>query len=267
MIAQESLRQGRLDEALADLQAQVREEPEEPRHRVFLFQLLAVLGRGDRALAQLEAAGALDAAALPMVHTYRPALAAEEVRAAVFAGLERPAVLGPAPGWSDALVEALRLTAAGEHGRAGELRAQALEGAPAVAGSIDGVGFAWIADADARLGPMLEVVVGGRYGWLPFQRLRAMRVEPPSDLRDLVWLAARLTLDDGAELVALVPTRYPGVEASDDPSLQLCRRTSWTELGAGSGCWAGSGQRLLATDAGEYPLLHVRELQLGARHG
>jgi type VI secretion system protein ImpE len=131
---------------------------------------------------------------------------------------------------------------------------------------VDGAPFAWIADGDGRLGPMLEVVVNGRYAWLPFQRLRAVRLEAPSDLRDFVWMPAFVTLETGAELPALVPARYPGSEAREDP-LRLCRRTEWTELGVGTGCWAGAGQRMLATDRGEHPFLDLRAIRLQGAGG
>jgi type VI secretion system protein ImpE len=38
----------------------------------------------------------------------------------------------------------------------------------------------------------------------------------------------------------------------------MSRKTEWRELADSS--FAGLGQRLLATDAGEYPLLEVREI-------
>jgi len=262
MLAQESLRAGRLDEALAHLQAQVRKEPGDARHRVFLFQLLAVLGRWERALTQLQAAGELDSTMMPMVGTYRQALAAEAVRAAVFAGRESPSLVGEPQEWMAWIVEASRLTAAGDHARAGELRARAFEEAPPTPGEMDGARFEWIADADGRLGPLLEVILRGRYTWLPLQRVRAIRLEAPADLRDLVWTPAFFTLETGAELPGLIPTRYPGSEQSDDPQIRLSRRTEWAELGAGTGCWAGTGQRTLATDQGDRPLLDVRAVRL-----
>ena len=49
MPAIDALRTGDLAQALADLQNDVRSSPDDPRHRVFLFQLLAVLGNWDRA--------------------------------------------------------------------------------------------------------------------------------------------------------------------------------------------------------------------------
>ena len=84
------------------------------------------------------------------------------------------------------------------------------------AGDINGQPFEWIADADSRLGPVLEAVINGRYYWVPFARLAAVDVEAPEDLRDMVWMPAQLQFENGGESVALIPTRYPGSETSDD---------------------------------------------------
>ena len=88
------LREGQVDQALAHLQAEVRKNPADPKLRVLLFQLLAVLGAWDRAANQLKVAGELDAKALPMVQAYRTALDCEALRASVFAGRKTPLVFG-----------------------------------------------------------------------------------------------------------------------------------------------------------------------------
>jgi type VI secretion system protein ImpE len=69
-----------LAETLAELQTRVRQSPGDPKLRNFLFQLLAVLGQWDRALAQLVVAGEMDAAAIPMVQMYGDAVRAEPLR-------------------------------------------------------------------------------------------------------------------------------------------------------------------------------------------
>ena len=74
MTAEECLRAGDLEQALASLIGLVKKQPANLKNRVFLFQLFTVLGQWDRALTQLNVAGDLDAAALPMVQTYREAL-------------------------------------------------------------------------------------------------------------------------------------------------------------------------------------------------
>lgn len=260
MLVTDLLREGQVEQALAQLQAEVRKNPSDSKQRVLLFQLLSVLGQWERAGNQLKVAGELDAKALPMVQTYRTALDCEAFRAAVFAGEKTPLVFGTPADWIARLVEALRLTAAGNHVQAESLRAQALEQAPATGGSIDGQAFEWVADADSRIGPVCEAIVNGKYFWIPFGCLQTIAIEPPEDLRDFVWMPARLTFANGGESVALIPTRYPGSEAQADGALRLARKTAWTQ--AAENTYLGSGQRMLATDQAEYALMDVRRIQL-----
>jgi type VI secretion system protein ImpE len=262
MPAEQSLREGRVRDALAELQAQVRKEPANAKYRIFLFQLLAVLGQWERALNQLNVLGEMDASSLPMVQTYREAIRCELLRADVFASRRSPLVFGdPAP-WVAFLLEALRLSAEGHPAQAQTARDQAFEAAPATTGTLDGQPFAWLADADPRLGPMLEAVVNGRYYWIPFHRIRTIALEQPADLRDYVWMPARFTWANGGETVGLIPSRYPGSETGTDPLVQLGRKTEWLEGDAG--VYLGLGQRMLATDQGEYPLLDIRRIELNA---
>jgi type VI secretion system protein ImpE len=258
----EELRRGDVEAALAELQAQVRAEPANAAHRVFLFQLLCVTGDWQRALNQLAVAGDLDAGTLGMVHVYREAVRNELLRNEVFAGRKTPLVFGDPERWVALLLEALKLTAAGEIAKGADLRAEAFEEAPASAGRLNGQAFEWIADADSRLGPVLEAIVNGSYYWIPMARIAAFRIEEPEDLRDLVWLPAELKWTNGGEAFGLLPARYPGSELSADPAVRLARRTEWLEKGVD--CYVGLGQRMLATDNGEYSLMDVRDVILAS---
>ena len=265
-----TLRDGTLADTLVELQTRVRNEPANAKHRIFLFELLAVLGQWDRALNQLNVAGELSAAALAMVQMYREALNCEVLRAEVFAGRRSPLVFGQPEQWVALLIEALRLTAAGRIGQAEELRTSALEAAAATSGSLrQGAGsedpaqpLEWIADADSRLGPVLEAIVNGRYYWIPFRNIRSVMIEKPADLRDLVWVPARFLWGNGGEAVGLIPTRYPGSEVSEDDAIRLARKTDWAERGPQT--FTGLGQRMLATDAGEFALMDIRRIDLDA---
>lgn len=260
MRAEDALKDGDVDTALADLTERVRKAPSDPRLRVFLFQLLAVLGRWERALNQLGVAGELDAGALAMVNTYRDAIRCEALRTRVFEGERHPLLFGEPEDWMALLVQALRVAATNGAEDSQALRERAFEAAPATAGRLDDLPFQWIGDADGRLGPMLEAIIEGRYFWVPFHRIRALELEPPADLRDLVWAPAHVTWANGGQSVALIPTRYPGSEASSDGRIRLARLTEWQDRGAG--LYTGLGQRMLATDTGEYPLLGVRRIEL-----
>ncbi|MBC7956669.1 MAG: tetratricopeptide repeat protein [Cytophagales bacterium] len=257
---QELLTAGDPAQALAALQNQVREKPGDAKLRVFLFQLLSVLGQWERAMAQLEVCGQLDHGTLAMVQTYREAIKCEAVRGAVFAGKTTPVVFGQPAEWVALLVQALSHDAQGHPEQAQQLRAQAFDAAPATAGSLNGEAFDWIADADSRLGPVLEVVLNGRYTWLPFNALSAITVEAPVDLRDMVWTPVHLTFTNGGDTVALVPTCYPGTREQPDGKLKLARATEW--LPCGPEQYAGLGQRILSTSSAELGVLEARDIKL-----
>ncbi len=264
MTAEESVRAGRLEEALAELQAQVRKQPAEPRLRIFLFQLLSVLGQWDRALTQLKVAADLDASAATMMATYKEVLRCEMLRAEVFSGRHQPLLFGKPAEWMALLVQALRLAGEQKFEEAAKLRERAFESAPATTGTISGTindqPFEWIGDADQRIGPMLEAIVNGRYYWIPFSRLSEIRIEKPADLRDIAWTPAYLTIANGGETVGLIPTRYPGSERAPNPALVMARGTEWSE-GPG-GTYVGLGQRLLATNEAEHALMDIRTITL-----
>lgn len=261
MLANDLVREGQLDLALAQLQAEVRKNPSDGKLRIFLFQLLAVTGQWERAATQLGVVGDLDAKALPMVQTYRTALDCEVFRASVFSGDKTPLIFGEPEDWIARMIEAIRLVAQQRYTEAERLRNEALEQAPAVGGEIDAQPFEWIADADSRLGPLCEAIINGKYYWIPFHRLQHVTIEPPEDLRDFVWMPVRLTFANGGESVALIPTRYPGSETDKEGAIRLSRKTDWVQVGDAT--YLGHGQRMLATDSGEFPLLDVRRIAIG----
>jgi type VI secretion system protein ImpE len=259
--AEHSLRNGDPAAALAHLQEQVRAAPADAKLRVFLFQLLCVLGQWERALNQLKVAADLDAGTLAMAQTYGDAVRCELIRRDVFEGKKSPMVFGQPEQWLALLIESLLLAGRGEASKAEDYRRHAFDDAEASSGVLDGRSFEWICDADSRLGPVLEAVINGRYYWVPFSRLSTVSVEPPADLRDMVWMPASLQFENGGESVALIPTRYPGSDASGDGLLALARKTIWTEVATDS--HHGLGQRIIATDAGDVPLMEIRSLSIG----
>jgi len=260
MPVQDNLRTDDLQETLALVQDQVRKDPATSKHRVCLFQLLAVMGQWERALNQLNLLGEMDASTLPMVQTYREALQCEALRREVFGGLRAPLVLGEPQRWLALLIEALRLLATKDPEQARCLRDEALDGAPPSRGVINDQPFEWIMDADLRLGPVVEAIVNGRYYWAPFQNIRRITVEPPSDLRDLVWMPAEFIWANGGSMVGLIPTRYPGSDTAPDSTIQLARRTDW--VAAGEGLETGLGQRMFATEQDDYPLMDLRSIEI-----
>ncbi len=258
MTSSELLKSGDTAAALKALTDEVRAKPADSKQRVFLAQLLCVLGQWERALNQLTVAAELDALAVPMKQIYGEAIRCEGVRADVFAGTRTPMIFGQPDEWLALLIESLLRQGRGEPQLAEDLRQRAFDGAPASSGTIDGQRFKWLADADMRLGPVLEAYVNGRYYWIPYARLAHIKLEPPEDLRDCVWTPAHLQFENGGETLALIPTRYEGSDKSADGGLQLARKTEWRELRPE--VWAGLGQRVLGSNEGEFALMDVREI-------
>lgn len=263
--AEWSLKNGDPVAALGELQDRVRDNPADAKLRVFLFQLLCLLGQWDRALNQLKVACELDPIALAMAQMYGEAVRCEAMRREVFEGRKSPMVLGEPEQWLALLIESMLLAGRGQRAQSQELRARAFDDAEASSGTIGGRPFAWIADADSRLGPVLEAVINGRYYWVPFSRLSTIAIDAPEDLRDMVWMPAHFRFENGGESVALIPTRYPGSESSSDGLIVLGRKTVWDEVSENT--YHGLGQRIIATDAGDTPLMDIRAIAINSGAG
>jgi len=254
MTAEELLSKGQLNEAYEHLKKQVQADPANPKLRIFLFQMLIVMGEWQRGLTQLNIVGDLDAESLPMVQTYRELIRCEVYREDVFSGKRTPLVFGEPEHWIALLIESLSVSE--EHAK--ELRSQAFEMAPVSSGNIDGDDFSWIADADSRLGPALEVIINGRYYWVPYTAIKQIKIEEPTDLRDLVWTAAHFVWTNEGETIGFIPTRYVNTHLESEFDLKLSRKTVWQEQKEGE--FFGKGQRLLSTDKEDYSLMNIRSV-------
>ena len=260
--AEAAVRAGDPKGALAALTAAVKAAPAKPQLRIFMAQLLCVLGQWERAHTQLNVVADMDTSTGPMREMVGHALRCELIRAAVFAGKRSPMVFGHPDEWLALLIESLLQAGQGDVEQSHNLAARAFDAAPATRGQLNGEPFEWIADADSRLGPVLEAMVNGRYYWIPFSRLSRVRIEDPVDLRDRVWLPANLVFSNGGEAVAMIPTRYPGSEKSEDGQILMAAKTEWRELGADR--YAGWGQRVLVTDTGEHDMRKVLLIEMEA---
>ena len=151
----------------------------------------------------------------------------------------------------------------GRYDEAAEKRALAFDAAPHCQGTIDGNAFNVIADADDRLGPILECFIRSQYMWVPFNCVRTIHIEAPEFLQNILWVRAAVTMTDGDELSIMLPARYPGRpdgSIAPDGLHLMGRATSFESFGDDEGVTIGIGQKLLATDTDDYPMLAVREI-------
>jgi type VI secretion system protein ImpE len=248
--------------AQSDLIAKLRARPDDTHARLQLFRLAVIDGNWGRASNQLEIAAAIDASLSHTTLVYERNIDCERTRNAVFLGRESPVFLGAPPAWSGYLVQSLQQ----QDADAGAMLATtALEQAEAAGGTINGEPFAWIADGDSRLGPTLEAFIDGEYYWVPYEHLDAIRLNEPDDVLDLAWCPCSLTLKNGGESKAYIPTRYPDTERSGRDDLKLARMTEWQPWSAT--LQKGLGQRTFITDSNEYALLDCREILFASRTG
>jgi type VI secretion system protein ImpE len=232
MTVQQLFQSGRIEEAVAALTAEVRDNPTDPKRRTFLFELLCFAGEYSRAGKQLDVLSQGGPQSEMGALFYRGALDAEKTRHEMFEKQEYPK---PTNGSS-----ALRVT-----------------------GTINGRAFHNLADSDDRIGTNLEVFVAGSYLWIPFSLLSSIHIEPPKRLRDLLWLPARVQTSaafSGRELgEVLLPVLNPFSWRSPDQAVRLGRATAWEDDGSGEAF--PMGQKVLLADDEEWPLLELRTIE------
>src|SRR5262245_62494017 len=111
---EQTLKAGDPASALTLLQEQVRAHPADAKLRIFLFQLLCVLGQWERALNQLKVATELDPIALAMAQMYGEAVKCEAIRREVFEGKKSPMIFGEPEQWLAFLIESRLLAGRGD---------------------------------------------------------------------------------------------------------------------------------------------------------
>ncbi len=264
---EELLRAGRLGEAIAAQTAAVKASPAEPEARYLLLALLGFAGEWERAGRQLEALGHQDPKLAAAARVCGGLLAAEQQRQAVFRGEGQPLVPPDAPAHVAARLAALEAWRAGDQVAASRQLEVAADAAPALAGRLNEQAFGGLRDLDDLLGSVLEVFAGGRYLWLPLERLRRLETAPPAHLLDLLWLPAQIIDDAEGKATVHLPVLYPGSAGHDAEEVRLGRRTEWW---GGPDLLRGAGQRVLAyLDAGgevqEQGILAVRSLEIEPR--
>jgi type VI secretion system protein ImpE len=228
--ADELFRAGKLDEAIASLAAELRDQPSDVQRRTFLFELLCFSGAYDRAEKQLDILADRSKEAQMGTLVYRAALHAERLRQQMFLKGDFPRT----------------------------------PGSTAFTGTLNGKPFASMEDADPRIGPRLEVFAGGQYLWLPIEHVASVRMEAPKRLRDLLWAPAIVRTGPGFKGVelgeVLIPVLTPLAYENEDVQIRLGRVTEWVEGEDGSAVPAG--QKLFSVDDEDVSILEIRELQV-----
>lgn len=258
--ADECLKSGDLKGARAALVEQLRVQPNDPRTRIFFFQLLAVLGEWDKAETQVRALAQITPDAQMLATVYGLAIAAERERAKVFAGAA-PCHVHLESEWLGDLAKAVEAYARDDGAAGDAARELAFAKVPTATGSFNDRAFTMIADCDGRFGPSFEAIMAGHWGLIGFDQVAEISSEGPIDLRDLVWLPVEIAFRSGQSAAALLPVRYPGTETAGDDEATLARSTDWRDGASGQ---VGIGPHLwFVEDGTELDILSLRRIVMG----
>lgn len=255
---------GKLGAAIEALLGEVKANPTDAPRRTFLFELLCFAGEWDRAERQLDVLGHQSTQAELGVAVYRNVIKAERDRQRLVSDGLQPHFLSEPPAYVDMHLDAINRLREGNVEQARRALDIAEEERPAFAGRLDGKPFQDFRDYDDLFGPVIELIVQDKYTWLPIEHVVRLDIEPPKQLRDLLWIGANIETEDKS-LKAFLPTLYPGSAAHENEMVRLGRMTDWKELGAEF--YLGAGLHLLAVDGEEKALLEVRSVEFGTTEG
>lgn len=231
MTARELYQAGKLKEAIAALNIEVRDNPADVRRRTFLFELLAFAGEYERAEKQINILSDASGEAKLGSVLYRAAIHAEKSRKDLFTKHDYPAH----PGDGDATAE----------------------------GTLNGQPFKVFVDADPTIGPRLEVYAAGAYIWIPLKHIESIECEAPKRTRDLLWIPALVRTGPAFKMTELGEVLLPALtwdaSSSQDDEVRLGRVTNWVENENGD--VKPIGQKMFLVDGEDVPILELRKLE------
>lgn len=231
MTARELYQAGKLKEAIAALNIEVRDNPGDVRRRTFLFELLAFAGDYERAEKQVHILADSSGEAKMGSVLYRAAIHAEKTRKDLFKKKDYPSA--------------------------------SADGDVEESGTLNGKSFEVISDADPTIGPRLEAYAAGAYIWIPFKHIDIIECEAPKRVRDLLWIPALVKTGPAFKMMELGEVLLPALtwdaSAADDDGVRLGRVTNWVEEENGN--VKPVGQKMLLVDGEDIPFLEIRKLE------
>jgi type VI secretion system protein ImpE len=264
MTPRELLAAGDFGAAVAAQSALLRAKPTDLDARWFLFVLLCFAGELDRAILQLDMLTEQNAEFGMGSVVYRSLVTAEAERAAVLTRSGNPLLPPNSGAHVEARLAALHALRAGEKtlARTELERAESLR--PAREGKLVGEAFTELYDSDELFGPILEVLAGGHYLWLPLERVRKLEIQPAGHQLELLWVPAQLEDVTGVTASIHLPALYHGSAAESDARLRSGQMTEWREVDGV--CIRGAGQKVLLARRGDlesdYALRDLRTLEM-----
>ena len=254
---------GRLREAIAASNEEVKAAPLDIQRRSQLAEFLCVAGDLERAERQFDAIATQDPTTAVRVAGLRQLIRADMARQQVWTEGRSPEFAAPPPEHVALRLEALMHLREGrsEEGWAALARAEAVR--PPVSGTHDGVPFEDFRDLDDLTAGIFEVMtVTGKYFWIPLEQVDEAVFTAPTRPLDSAWCTVRMSVRGGPEGEVMVPATYPVRSGEVSEALKLGRETDWVD--AGADCVFGQGQRCFLVGEESMPILNLRTLTFTA---
>jgi type VI secretion system protein ImpE len=264
MTAREHYEAGRLKEAIAELNEEVKRHPTDTSRRGFLCELLCFAGELDRADLNLDTLGHQDPQSAPGLSQFRHLVRAEQARQQFYSEGRVPELIDqPAPELKLRL-EASILLREGKTSEANALLLQAEELRPKPSGVSAGQPFQDLRDLDDLTASFFEVLTSnGKYYWIPMDRVELIEFRQPRRPRDLLWRQAHMVVTDGPDGEVFLPTLYAGSLSDPDDRVRLGRVTDWKR--ADGAPTRGIGLRTYLVGDEARTILELTEVSFGGK--
>lgn len=227
--------EGKLNEAIQSLAAELRDNPTDAKRRTFLFELLCFAGEFERADKHLNLLADVSGEAKMGAVLYMSALHGERIRHKTFEERDYP---------SHAIDESK------------------LRGGKVTFTNGESKDFEWMEDSDPRVGPRFELFAAGAYLWIGYEHIQEIEFQPPTKLRDLLWRPAFIRTGPsfkGTELgEVLLPALFPFSHKQADDQVRLGRSTVWDTSGEDP---IPYGQKTFLIDNQDYSIMELAKVE------
>jgi type VI secretion system protein ImpE len=251
----ELFQEARLTEAIASQQKILETRADDVAERLLLCDLLAFAGDRGSVRRQLEFLAKAPVEIREYVAEWLQLLNADEAR---HTGRAPEFLLDP-PGHMLRRIEAMEGLKACNEERALDHLDDADEMSPWIEGHVDGRPFEGWRDTDDILGPVLELLGGGRWIWLAMDQVRKLRLEEANGLRDHIYRPATLWLCDGQVHELFIPVLYVGTAEHPEEGIRTGAGIDWIER---IGLMRGLGSRTFLFGEEELTVDEFRQVEI-----
>lgn len=252
------LRSDRLDEAIAAMNVEVKNNATSVDKRALLAELLCISGNLERADIILNAISDIDPGAAVGVAMFRQLVRAEQARQQFYSEGRLPEFHTKPNAVMELELRAAVAMREGSVQEASALLAERETVRTPTPGIADDTAFDDFRDLDDLNAAHLEVLTTtGKYFWIPTSSIASIDFRKPQKRRDLLWRRAHLSINDGPDGEVFMPAIYCSKDSS--PGHRLGHVTDFD--GSEGGATFGKGLREFLLGEQSRTILELNRVQ------